>query len=54
MYGFPAAAVQVGQTEGGLPIGVQLVARPWEDTRTLAACQVVQDAVGPYRRPPET
>ena len=53
VYGFPAATVQVSQTEDGLPIGVQLVARPWEDSLTLAACQVVEDAVGPYRRPPE-
>ncbi len=53
VYGFPAATVQAGQTAEGLPIGVQLVARPWEDSLTLAACQVIEDAVGPYRRPPE-
>jgi amidase len=47
----PAAVVPVGQSPEGLPIGVQLVARPWEDEVALAAAGVLDRAFG-YRHPP--
>lgn len=52
-FGFPAASVPVTLSVAGLPIGVQVVGRPWEDERVLAACRAIEDRVGPYRRPPE-
>ena len=53
VYGLPAATVPVTQTEHGLPVGVQVVGRPWEDELVLAVAQAIEDGVGPYRRPPE-
>lgn len=47
----PAAVVPVGQSPEGLPIGVQIVARPFEDEIALGVAAVVDAAFG-YRPPP--
>jgi len=47
----PAAVVPVGSSPEGLPIGVQIVARPFEDEAALAVAAVVDAAFG-YRPPP--
>ena len=52
LLGMPAAAVPVGQSAEGLPIGVQIVARPWEDESTLAIAAVLAAQFGEWRRPP--
>jgi amidase len=49
----PAAAVPVGSSTEGLPIGVQIVARPFEDETALGVAAVVDAAFG-YRPPPIT
>lgn len=38
-------ARRVEQGSAGLPIGVQVVARPWQEHQALAAMQAIQDAV---------
>jgi amidase len=53
LAGWPAATVRAGTSPEGLPIGVQLVARPWRDDVALAAALAVERALGGYR-PPET
>ena len=47
----PAAVVPVGQSPEGLPIGVQIVARPFEDETALGVAAVVDAAFG-YKPPP--
>jgi amidase len=47
----PAAVVPVGSSPEGLPIGVQIVARPFEDETALGVAAVVDGAFG-YRAPP--
>jgi amidase len=47
----PAAVVPAGQSPEGLPIGVQIVARPFEDETALGIAAVVDAAFG-YRPPP--
>ena len=47
--GFPAAAVPVGMSEGGLPLSVQIIAGPGEDETTLAAASVIEQAFGGWR-----
>jgi amidase len=47
----PAAVVPVGWSPDGLPIGVQIVARPFEDETALGVAAVVDAAFG-YRPPP--
>ena len=47
----PAAVVPVGRSPEGLPIGVQIVGRPFEDEFVLRAASVIDDAFG-YVLPP--
>lgn len=47
----PAAVVPVGRSPEGLPIGVQIVARPYEDEIALGVASLVDAAFG-YRPPP--
>jgi amidase len=47
----PAAVVPAGQSPEGLPIGVQIVARPYEDENALAVASILDKAFG-YRPPP--
>jgi amidase len=49
--GAPAAVVPVGQSPEGLPIGVQIVARPYFDEIALGVAGMVNAAFG-YRVPP--
>jgi Asp-tRNA(Asn)/Glu-tRNA(Gln) amidotransferase A subunit family amidase len=47
----PAAVVPVGCSPEGLPIGVQIVARPFEDETALGIASIVDAAFG-FRPPP--
>jgi Asp-tRNA(Asn)/Glu-tRNA(Gln) amidotransferase A subunit family amidase len=47
----PAAVVPVGASPAGLPIGVQIAARPFEDEVALGIAEVVDSAFG-YKPPP--
>jgi amidase len=47
----PAAVVPVGSSPEGLPIGVQIVARPFQDETALGIAAIVDAAFG-YRPPP--
>jgi Asp-tRNA(Asn)/Glu-tRNA(Gln) amidotransferase A subunit family amidase len=53
LLGAPAAVVPVGQSPEGLPIGVQIVGRPFEDERVLGIAAAVEAAFG-YKPPPLT
>jgi amidase len=52
MTGWPGAVVRAGTSAEGLPIGAQLVARPWREDVALAAALEVERATGGWRRPP--
>ncbi|HEY1963932.1 MAG TPA: amidase [Acidobacteriaceae bacterium] len=47
----PAAVVPVGRSAEGLPIGVQVAGRPFEDETVLAVAAVIEQGFG-YRPPP--
>ena len=51
LLGNPGAVVPVGQSSEGLPIGVQVVGRPWEDELVLAVAAQVERECGGYRKP---
>ncbi|MGA9355789.1 MAG: amidase [Terriglobales bacterium] len=44
LLGFPAAVVPCGRSAEGLPIGVQIVGRPWEEETVLAVAAAVEKA----------
>lgn len=52
LLGFPAAVVPMGYSEQGLPIGVQIVGRPWEEEVVLAVAAKLEAERGPFRAPP--
>ena len=52
LTGWPAATVRAGTSPEGLPIGVQLVAKPWREDVALAAARVVEAATGGWQAPP--
>ncbi|HZS95632.1 MAG TPA: amidase [Terriglobales bacterium] len=51
LLGNPGAVVPVGQSPEGLPIGVQIVGRPWEEELVLAVAAEVERECGGFRRP---
>lgn len=52
LTGWPAAVVRAGTSPEGLPIGVQLVARPWREDVALALARGVEEATGGWSAPP--
>ena len=52
VYDLPAVCVPAGHTRGGLPVGVQIAGRPYEERRVLAAARVVERALGGRQPPP--
>jgi amidase len=52
LTGWPAAVVRCGSSTDGLPIGVQVVARPWCDHVALAAAAHLETSLGGWT-PPE-
>jgi Asp-tRNA(Asn)/Glu-tRNA(Gln) amidotransferase A subunit family amidase len=53
LLGAPAAVVPVGRSPEGLPIGVQIAGRPFEDERVLGIAAAVEAGFG-YTPPPLT
>lgn len=51
LTGYPCAVVRAGTSPEGLPIGVQVVARPWRDEVALAVAYELQRALGGWRPP---
>jgi Asp-tRNA(Asn)/Glu-tRNA(Gln) amidotransferase A subunit family amidase len=52
LTGFPGASVPVGLSNDGLPIGVQVIGRPFEDELVLAVAEYIEQARGPWQVPP--
>jgi amidase len=46
LWGFPAAIVRCGASDDGLPLGVQVVARAWEETLALSLAETLESALG--------
>ncbi len=51
LTGWPSGVVRAGTSPEGLPIGVQLVGKPWREDVVLAAALVVERALGGWRPP---
>jgi amidase len=52
LTGFPGASVPAGVSNEGLPIGVQVIGRPFEDELVLAVAEAIEQARGPWQPPP--
>jgi Asp-tRNA(Asn)/Glu-tRNA(Gln) amidotransferase A subunit family amidase len=51
LVGFPGVAVPMGRTANGLPTGVQVVGRPFEDELVLDVAARLEEARGPWEAP---
>lgn len=54
LLGNPAAVVPVSRSNEGLPIGVQIVGRPWEEEQVLAVALALERECGAWKIPPIT
>jgi Asp-tRNA(Asn)/Glu-tRNA(Gln) amidotransferase A subunit family amidase len=52
LLGNPAAVVPVGGSFDGLPIGVQIVGRPWEEENVLTVAAALESGCGAWKIPP--
>jgi Asp-tRNA(Asn)/Glu-tRNA(Gln) amidotransferase A subunit family amidase len=52
LLGFPVVVVPCGRSPEGLPIGVQVVGRPFEEEDVLVTAALLEEALGGYQRPP--
>jgi Asp-tRNA(Asn)/Glu-tRNA(Gln) amidotransferase A subunit family amidase len=52
LLGNPAAVVPVSHSKEGLPIGVQIVGRPWEEEQVLSVSAALERECGGWRVPP--
>ena len=52
LAGFPGAAVPVGMATEGMPIGVQVIGRPYEDELVLAVAEAIESGRGAWQAPP--
>ncbi len=52
LTGFPAISIPCGFTKTGLPVGMQLVAKPWQEAPLLAAAHAYEQATEWHRRLP--
>lgn len=52
LAGFPGVSVPMGKSPQGLPIGVQLIGRPYQDELALDIAECLEKARGPWQAPP--
>jgi amidase len=51
--GNPVVGLPAGLTQGGLPVGLQLVGRRWKDAELLGIARLVDATLPGFQRPPE-
>ncbi|PSS29235.1 Fatty acid amide hydrolase [Actinidia chinensis var. chinensis] len=54
LLGFPAISVPVGYDKQGLPIGLQLIGRPWGEASILRLAAAVEDLCAEPKKRPQT
>lgn len=52
LTGWPCAVVRAGTSPEGLPLGVQVIARPWREDVALALARRIEATLGGWRPPP--
>jgi Asp-tRNA(Asn)/Glu-tRNA(Gln) amidotransferase A subunit family amidase len=52
LLGNPGIVVPVSHSSEGLPIGVQIVGRPWDEEKVLAVAAVLERECGAWKMPP--
>ncbi len=53
LLGVPVVVLPIGLSEEGLPIGIQLVGKAWQDMELLHVAEAIAERFFPYHPPPE-
>ncbi|HEY1801898.1 MAG TPA: amidase [Terriglobales bacterium] len=53
LLGMPAAVVPMGHSPEGLPIGVQIAGKPWQEELVLSVAEALEERRGEWQAPPE-
>jgi Asp-tRNA(Asn)/Glu-tRNA(Gln) amidotransferase A subunit family amidase len=51
LTGFPGVAVPMGMSRGGLPIGIQVIGRPYEEELVLTVAEAIERGRGAWQAP---
>jgi amidase len=51
LTGHPVVVIPIGQTQAGLPIGMQIVGKRWQDLELLSIARELDNVVGDLRQP---
>ncbi len=51
LTGWPSVVVRAGTSKAGLPIGIQIVARPWREDVALAVARHIERSLGGWQPP---
>ncbi len=52
VFDLPAVVVPAGRSTEGLPIGVQIIGRPFAEETVLVAAAIIEEALGGWQEPP--
>jgi amidase len=52
LTGWPSVVVRAGTSPEGLPIGVQITARPWREDVALTVAEYIETQLGGWQAPP--
>jgi Asp-tRNA(Asn)/Glu-tRNA(Gln) amidotransferase A subunit family amidase len=52
IVGYPAISVPSGYSQTGLPIGLEIITRPWEEDKLLSMAYAFEQATN-VRKPPK-
>lgn len=51
LSGHPAVVIPIGQTNEGLPIGLQIIGKRWKEMALIAIAQKIDNTVGTFQMP---
>lgn len=54
VLGLPSVSIPAGRTREGLPIGVQIIGRPFAESIVLAAASIIEESLGGWVQPSGT
>jgi amidase len=52
LTGSPVVVIPIGKSKAGLPIGVQIVGKRWQDLELLAIAEKIDLVAGNFQHPP--
>jgi Asp-tRNA(Asn)/Glu-tRNA(Gln) amidotransferase A subunit family amidase len=53
VFDLPVVTIPAARTKTGLPIGVQIIGRPFAEEEVLAAAAIIEEALGGWQPPPD-